>query len=383
MAIRKVLVAGASGLVGHAAVRHFASLADCEVVAVSRRIPAPVGGAKFLSVDLLDQRRCREVFGQMSDVTHVVYAAVNEKPGLMEGWRDREQMQTNLAMLQNLFEPLEAVAKNLQHVSLLQGTKAYGAHLGPIALPAREHSRRHPHQNFYWLQEDYLRAKQPGKRWYWTILRPQLVIGEAVGSNLNVIPAIGVYAAIRREAGLPLSYPGGPQLIFEMVDVDLLARSMEWAAATPACRNETFNITNGDVFVWEGVWPTIAEALGMQAGAPEPSLRDASGSARANVACGRDAKARGGMGYDCTQVRSAGARGSARVCRRVVLACGLRLQFGREASVRYSGQHDQGAAGRLPRLHRYGRHAAQMVSPIPGIASAATADAMTKGTLRN
>jgi nucleoside-diphosphate-sugar epimerase len=141
MAKRKVLVAGASGLVGHAAVRHFANLADCEVVAVSRRMPAPVEGAKFLSVDLLDQRRCQEVFGQMSDVTHVVYAAVNEKPGLMEGWRDREQMQTNLTMLQNLFEPLQAVAKRLQHVSLLQGTKAYGAHLGPIALPARERSR--------------------------------------------------------------------------------------------------------------------------------------------------------------------------------------------------------------------------------------------------
>src|SRR5229473_5678592 len=47
MAIRKVLVAGASGLVGHAAVRHFASLADCEVVAVSRRIPAPVAVLGF------------------------------------------------------------------------------------------------------------------------------------------------------------------------------------------------------------------------------------------------------------------------------------------------------------------------------------------------
>jgi nucleoside-diphosphate-sugar epimerase len=164
MAKWKVLVAGASGLVGHAAVRHFANQADCEVVAVSRRIPAPVAGAKFLSVDLLDRRRCQEVFGQLSDVTHVVYAAVNEKPGLMEGWPDREQMQTNLTMLQNLFEPLEAVARNLQHVSLLQGTKAYGAHLGPIALPARERSQRHPHQNFYWLQEDYLRAKQPGTR---------------------------------------------------------------------------------------------------------------------------------------------------------------------------------------------------------------------------
>ena len=270
MAKRKVLVAGASGLVGNAAVRHFAKLHECEIVAVSRRIPDAVPGAKFLSVDLLDQGRCAEVFGQMADVTHLVYAAVNEKPGLMDGWLDREQMQTNLTMLRNLFEPLEPVARNLQHVSLLQGTKAYGAHLGPIALPARERSPRHPHQNFYWLQEDYLRAKQPGKRWSWTILRPQLVIGEAVGSNLNVIPAIGVYGAIRREAGLPLSYPGGPRLIFEMVDVDLLAHSMEWAANTSACRNEIFNITNGDVFVWDEVWPTIAESLGMQVGPREP-----------------------------------------------------------------------------------------------------------------
>ncbi|HZP46133.1 MAG TPA: SDR family oxidoreductase [Candidatus Binataceae bacterium] len=270
MARRKVLVAGASGLVGHAAVRHFAGLPDCEVVAVSRRTPAAVPGARFVAVDLLDQRACAELFSTLSDVTHLVYAAVNEKPGLMEGWRDREQMQTNLTMLQNLFEPLEAAAKNLQHVTLLQGTKAYGAHLGPIAIPARERAPRHPHENFYWLQEDYLRARQPGKRWAWTILRPQLVIGEAVGSNLNVIPAIGVYAAIRREAGLPLSYPGGPRLIFEMVDVDLLARAMHWAADTPLCRNEIYNITNGDVFVWSEVWPTIAEALGMKVGPPQP-----------------------------------------------------------------------------------------------------------------
>ncbi len=230
MAKRKVLVAGASGLVGYAAVRHFSKLPDTEVVAVSRRVPEPIPGAKFISVDLLDQGRCAEVFSQLSDVTHLVYAAVNEKPGLMEGWLDREQMQVNLTMLQNLFEPLTATTRNLQHVSLLQGTKAYGAHLGPIAIPARERTPRHHHQNFYWLQEDYLRGKQPGQQWWWTILRPQLVIGEAVGSNLNVIPAIGVYAAIRREKGLPLSYPGGPRLIFEMVDVDLLARSMEWAA---------------------------------------------------------------------------------------------------------------------------------------------------------
>jgi nucleoside-diphosphate-sugar epimerase len=266
----KVLIAGASGLVGSAAVRHFAQIDGCEVTAVSRRVPCGIRNATFVSIDLLDRERCQELFGHMSNVTHVIYAAVNEKPGLVQGWLDREQMETNLTMLRNLFEPLEAAAKGLQHVSLLQGTKAYGAHLGPIPIPSRERLSRHRHENFYWLQEDYLRAKQAGKRWHWTVLRPQLVVGEAVGSNLNVIPAIGVYAALRREAGLPLNFPGGPPFIFEMVDVDLLARSMEWAATTAACRNEIFNITNGDVFVWPEVWPAVAEALGMEAGPSEP-----------------------------------------------------------------------------------------------------------------
>ncbi|MGH7917638.1 MAG: NAD-dependent epimerase/dehydratase family protein, partial [Candidatus Binataceae bacterium] len=81
----KILIAGASGLVGYAAVRHFASLEDWEVVAISRRIPSGVENAKFISVDLTDPQRCAEVFGQMRDVTHLAYAALYEKPGLIEG----------------------------------------------------------------------------------------------------------------------------------------------------------------------------------------------------------------------------------------------------------------------------------------------------------
>lgn len=267
---QKVLIAGASGLIGYAALRHFSQLGDWEVAAVSRRAPSAAGRASFISVDLLDAARCREVFGHMSDVTHLVYAAVNEQPGLLKGWIEREQMERNLVMLRNLFEPLAAAAKGLRHVSLLQGTKAYGAHLGPIPIPARERSPRHHHENFYWLQEDFLRAKQQGQQWHWTILRPQLVVGEAIGGNLNVLPAIGVYAALLREAGRPLSFPGGPPFIFEMVDVDLMARALAWAATTPACHNEIFNITNGDVFTWREVWPAIADALGMEVGAPQP-----------------------------------------------------------------------------------------------------------------
>ncbi|MGA2411261.1 MAG: SDR family oxidoreductase [Candidatus Binataceae bacterium] len=270
MARKKILIAGASGLVGYAAVRHFASLPDWDVVAVSRRIPDGIERAEFISVDLSDAKRCAQVFGRMTDVTHLAYAALFEKPDLIKGWRDRDQMETNLAMLRNLFEPLEAAATNLQHVSLLQGTKAYGAHLGPIAIPARERNPRHQHDNFYWLQEDFLRERQPGKRWSWTIQRPQIVIGDAIGGALNVIPALGVYAALRKEAGLPLAYPGGPSSIAEAVDADLLARSLEWSATTPACANQIFNITNGDVFTWREVWPVIADALGMKPGPPEP-----------------------------------------------------------------------------------------------------------------
>jgi nucleoside-diphosphate-sugar epimerase len=270
MAKRKILIAGASGLVGYAGVRHFARLDGWEVVAVSRRTPPSVEGAEFISVDLLDPRKCEELFSQMGDVTHLAYAAVNEKPNLLEGWLERKQMEVNLAMLRNLFDPLHKVAKNLKHVTVLQGTKAYGAHIAPMPVPARERAPRHPHENFYWLQEDYIREKQSGRDWSWTILRPQLVVGEAVGSNLNVIPAIGVYGAILKEAGLPLAFPGGPPYLFELVDVDLLARAMEWAATTPACRNQHFNITNGDVFRWPEVWPTVADSLGMKVGPDKP-----------------------------------------------------------------------------------------------------------------
>ena len=147
-----------------------------------------------------------------------------EKPGLIEGWRDRDQMRAEPHDAAKPVRAADCGRADLEHVTLLQGTKAYGAHLGPIPIPARERAPRHRHENFYWLQEDYLRAKQAGNRWHWTILRPQIVMGEAIGGNLNLIPAIGVYAALRREAGLPLPFPGALESVFEMVDTDLLAR---------------------------------------------------------------------------------------------------------------------------------------------------------------
>ncbi len=49
-------------------------------------------------------------------------------------------MQTNLAMMRNLMDPLLERAAGLRHVSVLQGTKAYGAHVHRLKVPAREDS---------------------------------------------------------------------------------------------------------------------------------------------------------------------------------------------------------------------------------------------------
>jgi nucleoside-diphosphate-sugar epimerase len=270
--MKTVLVAGATGLVGAAALEQFAA-SGSQVIAVSRRSPETVtaGSFRHVAVDLTDSAACRQAFGDLPDVTHVVYAALYEKPGLIAGWREADQMETNLSMLRNLMEPLAGTAKGLRHVTLLQGTKAYGAHVKPnIPIPARERAPRDNHENFYWLQEDYLRAKADAQGFAWTIFRPQIIVGAAWGVAMNPLLALGASAAIRRELGQPFSYPGGAPHVMEMVDPRLLGEAFEWAAEAPAAVNETFNITNGDVYAWPEVWPALADAFGMQQGPDEP-----------------------------------------------------------------------------------------------------------------
>jgi nucleoside-diphosphate-sugar epimerase len=179
----RVLITGASGLVGFAALKLFSGLPDWDVLVLSRRRPPTVFNARFIPVDLMDETVCARLAGQLHGVTHVVYAALHERPELIAGWREDAQIRANDKMLRNLFAALERGAPGLQHVTLLQGTKAYGVHVRPIAIPAREdrdEMREEP--NFYWLQEDFLKESQRKGDWHWTILRPQIIFGESFGS---------------------------------------------------------------------------------------------------------------------------------------------------------------------------------------------------------
>src|SRR5258707_7572820 len=96
------------------------------------------------------------------------------------------------------------------YTTLFRSTKAYGVHVRPLTVPAREgRSEMYEQPNFYWAQESFLRELQQGKAWHWSILRPVLIVGEAMGGAMDLIPPLGVYAAILREQGRALDYPGG------------------------------------------------------------------------------------------------------------------------------------------------------------------------------
>jgi nucleoside-diphosphate-sugar epimerase len=140
----KILIAGASGVVGAAALDRFRER-GWEAVALSRRKPeiASARGYRHLPVDLRNAEASHQALGQLNDVTHRLYAAPYEKPGLIAGWSERDQMQTNLEMLQNCLEPL-VPHRELRQVTILQGTKAYVLpQEGPLpgGRPGRDDSR--------------------------------------------------------------------------------------------------------------------------------------------------------------------------------------------------------------------------------------------------
>ena len=260
-----VVITGASGVVGNAALEHY--LAEgWDVVAVSRRPPITSSDRPFrhLAVDLTDGDATREALQSLGNVDQLIYAALFELPGLVPGWSEDVQMRTNEAMLVNTVEALSN--GGLSHVVLLQGTKAYGVHLMPLRVPAKERQPRVEHRNFYWLQEDYLKARAEQLGFTWTILRPQFIFGGVVGAAMNLVPIIGLYGTLCREQGRPFGFPGGPSFVAEASDPRLIAQAAAWAFATPAAHNETFNITNGDVFTWREVWPSCAAAIGVELG---------------------------------------------------------------------------------------------------------------------
>jgi nucleoside-diphosphate-sugar epimerase len=263
------LVVGALGVIGRYIVERLVA-EGWQVVGVSRRTESDRPGYRHVSVDLLDAAAADARLGGVADITHVFYAAFQASAGNAAGFATN--IAPNRDMLANSVSAVARASRDLQRVVLVTGTKYYGTHLGPLKTPMRESDPRHLGPNYYFDQIDWLREFQRGKPWDYVELRPQTLCGFAPGTAMSILPAIAVYAAISKELGLPLRFPGKPGAygsIYQVTESTHFAKAALWAATERSCANEAFNITNGDYIRWRNVWPKIADVFEMPVGEPQ------------------------------------------------------------------------------------------------------------------
>lgn len=265
MASKTALVVGASGGIGQNLVQYLSKQEDWEIVGLSRRKPNFESNARFVSIDLLEQADVQAKLGALTDITHIFYTAFYGGPTFSG------PIPENLAMLTNVVETVEAISPQLERVVLIQGGKVYGRQLGPFKTPAKESDPRHMPPNFYFDQEDFLTARSVNKNWSWTALRAEAFCSEIVGiPSLPLL--IAVYAAISKELGLPLRFPGTQaayDALVQVTNAGLLAEGMTWAATSPEATGEAFNLTNGDAFRWANLWPQFAKFFEMEYAPPQ------------------------------------------------------------------------------------------------------------------
>ncbi|MEU2349096.1 SDR family oxidoreductase [Modestobacter sp. NPDC049651] len=261
-----VLVTGAGGVIGSHAAAAYARRPGWRVRGVSRRTPRDAGW-EHLAVDLSDAAAARDGLAGAGDVTHLVFGAYAERPTAAE------LSEVNVALLRNTLDGLAAAGAPLEHVTLYQGGKAYGAHMGFFNTPAKERDPRIVQPNFYYDQEDLLRAVAAERGSRLTVLRPEGVIGYAVGNPMNLLMVIAVHASITRALGQPLRFPGSLaayDALYQVTDAELLADATVWAGSAPQADGEVFNVTNGDQLRWRHLFPAFARAFGMESAEPQP-----------------------------------------------------------------------------------------------------------------
>ena len=263
---RVALVAGATGVVGARLARELVQSGDWQVIGCSRAIPANEGrisGVDTVTLDLANKKDCRQLASDSSGITHLFYAAradfVTGRP---------EAADINTIMFSNILDALEEAGHPLQHIHMVHGTKYYGSTEGRYLTPAREDAPRVKLHTFYYEQEDIVMSRT-ARRWSWTSTRPHAICDSSLATPRSLPLLIATYAAISRQLGEPLSFPGTSEnyrALYQCTDAGLLARAIAWMATEPRCADQAFNVTNGDFIRWENLWPVFACNFGMKPG---------------------------------------------------------------------------------------------------------------------
>ena len=260
--MKTVLIIGASGIIGRAHIRNLAGRDDVRIIAASRR---PEQGLPANAVAYpVDVTAGDFDPAPLKDVTHALYCAYVNAHGF------EADRIPNVALMNGALDLCEACPK-LTHITLMQGNKAYGSHLGPFKTPAKENDPRIPGGHFYDDQLDALTARAGKRGWSWSVLRPHVVIGPALKSPMNLMAVLGAYGTLQKARGEAFAFPGPETAftpIYQATDSDLLSRAIDWCGEAEAAKGEVFNITNGDYFRWTNVWDSLADFFDLPSAGP-------------------------------------------------------------------------------------------------------------------
>jgi nucleoside-diphosphate-sugar epimerase len=255
---RQILIVGPYGVLGTGVVDAAAENPRWGITTAARR-PAPTyrtqAAPTHISVDLMDREGATKAFSSLNKVTDLVFAAYVEKRAMAE------TVEPNARMLTNALDALAARNLPLQRIVLAGGAKSYGFHLGAFNAPAKETEPRLIAPIHYHRQEDIVAEWAARNGASWTVLRPHLVMGPSLNSPMNLVTSLAAYAAMSRELGVPLRFPGtkeGWNTLQETTDAELFGRATLWALGEDKARNEIFNVSNGDVYRWRQLWNELA-----------------------------------------------------------------------------------------------------------------------------
>lgn len=306
----KALVLGATGISGFHTIRALLDTPErwSKIYAVSR---SPLSD-KLLSL-LPEGQRSRiqhvsvDMTSSASDIAQVLrkanvsadyvfyYAYLSPKSGksAMNPETAEELVEANVPPFKNFLGSLPLAGIKPKRILLQTGGKNYGVHIGRVrtSIVESDPQPRHLSPNFYYPQEDALRAfcdEHPETAW--NVVHPFAIIGATEHASMNTFMSFGIYAATQAHQGEPLKF-GADFTSWQFEAAHSTARLTgylsEWAVLEEDCANQSFNAQDGGLISWDRFFHELARWYGV-AEVQGPELDDSKLQTTA-LAGGKDA----------------------------------------------------------------------------------------------
>lgn len=250
--MKKILIIGGSGNVG-ANLYHFFKQKDLNVFTLSRR--HTINSKNNFSVDLGNEKSIDEFFKKNQKFDEIIYSAYYHSENV------QDIHDKNIEMFSNLLSSIQKSSiSSIKNFMLVEGTKWYGSHLGEFKTPAKE-TDDVKKNHFYHYQQNLLESVAKKNNFSWIAIRPHTVCSNVIGFPMNLALIISIYASICKYKNLKFTFPGNLQnwnSVYQVTSAKILSDAIYWLLNNDKCKNNAFNLTNGDFFRWKNIWPRIA-----------------------------------------------------------------------------------------------------------------------------